>query len=307
MHVRASAKVNLTLEVGDRRDDGYHDLHSVFLRIGLADELTVGEAPSGTDTLSVTGPPDCPISDNLVLRAFALTRRQFADELPPLAAHLDKRIPMAAGLGGGSSDGAAAVDAALAVWRRELSPERLAAIAVDLGSDVPFFASGAPLALVGGRGERIEPLPALHGPAGLLLATRNAPLTTGNVFATYDGLRHARPRADVSGSLAIAVGDGLSGAALAGWADRLRDANGLWPAARTLMPELTGARAELERMTGRPWLLSGSGPTLFALYASPEEAHAAGVDVVTAASARLDGVTFHALDLVGPTPTWRYP
>jgi homoserine kinase len=60
-------------------------------------------------------------------------------------------------------------------------------------------------------------------------------------------------------------------------------------------------------MTSRPWLLSGSGPTLFAFYPSPDEAHAAGVDVVTAASARLDGVTFHAVDLTGPEPIWRYP
>ncbi len=307
MHARAHAKVNLTLEVTGRRQDGYHDLRSVILRIGLADELTVGQAPGGADTLTVTGQPDCPIADNLVMRAFAATRRALRDELPALAAHLDKRIPMAAGMGGGSSDGAAAIDAALAVWQRELVSEQRAALALELGSDVPFFTRNAPLALVAGRGERVAPLPALRDQAGLLLATRNAALSSAAVFALHDKLRLRARAENVSASLAIAIGDGLGAAALAGWADRLRDANDLWPAVRHLLPELAGARAELERMTGRPWLLSGSGPTLFALYASPDEASAAGVDAVTAASARLDGVTFHAVDLAGPKPIWRYP
>jgi 4-diphosphocytidyl-2-C-methyl-D-erythritol kinase len=307
MHVRAHAKVNLTLEVAGRGPDGYHDLRSVFLRIGLADELTVGAAASGPDTLTVTGQPDCPIGDNLVVRAFAATRAALGDELPPLAAHLAKRIPMAAGLGGGSSDAAAAIDAALAVWQRELANGDLARIALGLGSDVPFFTTTAPLALVEGRGQRIEPLAPLSDEPGLLLATRKSPLSSAQVFALHDQLGSRARDANVSASLAIAVGDGLSAAGLVGWAERLRDANDLWPAARQLLPELAAARAELERMTGRPWLLSGSGSTLFALYASPDEAHAAGVAVVMAASARLDDVTFHAVDLTGPAAIWRYP
>jgi 4-diphosphocytidyl-2-C-methyl-D-erythritol kinase len=307
MHVRAHAKVNLTLEITGRRPDGYHDLRSVFLRIGLADELTVGAAPAGVDMLTVAGQPACPIADNLVMRAFAVARGALGEDLLPLAAHLEKRIPMAAGLGGGSSDAAAAIDAALAVWGRELAADDLARIALELGSDVPFFTTRAPLALVEGRGERIEPLAPLRDEPGLLLATRNSPLSSAEAFALYDTKARLARTENVSASLAIAVGDGLTGAALAGWADRLRDANDLWPAARQLLPELAAARAELERMTSRPWLLSGSGPTLFAFYPSPDEAHAAGVDVVTAASARLDGVTFHAVDLTGPEPIWRYP
>ncbi len=307
MHVRAPAKVNLTLEVTGRRPDGYHDLRSVFLRIGLADELTVGAAATGPDTLAVTDQPECPVDDNLVIRAFAATRAALREELPPLAAHLVKRIPMGAGLGGGSSDAAAAIDAALAVWQRELVAAELARIALELGSDVPFFTTSAPLALVEGRGERVEPLAPLSDQPGLLLATRTSPLSSAEVFALYDTLAARSRDTNVSASLAIAVGDGLSAAGLAGWADRLRDANDLWPAARQLLPELAAARAELERMTGRPWLLSGSGSTLFALYASPDEAHAAGVDVATAASARLNNATFHAVGLIGPAAIWRYP
>lgn len=307
MHVRAHAKVNLTLEITGRRPDGYHDLRSLFLRIGLADELTVGAAASGPDTLTVANQPECPIGDNLVMRAFRAARAALGDDVPPLAAHLVKRIPMGAGLGGGSSDAAAAIDAALAVWRRELATDELARIALELGSDVPFFTATAPLALVEGRGERVEVLAPLIDQPGLLLATRRSPLSSAAVFALHDRLAARSRDTNVSASLAIAVGDGLGAAGLAGWADRLRDANDLWPAARQLLPELAAARAELERMTGRPWLLSGSGSTLFALYASPDEAHAAGVDVVTAASARLDDVTFHAVDLTGPAAIWRYP
>jgi 4-diphosphocytidyl-2-C-methyl-D-erythritol kinase len=307
MHSRAPAKVNLTLEVGERRSDGYHELRSLFLRVGLADELTVGPASVGADTLTVVGDPECPVADNLVLRAFAAVRRVSGADLPPLAAHLEKRVPLAAGLGGGSSDGAAAIDAALAVWQRDLPAAQRAAVAIELGSDVPFFTTTEPVALVGGRGERVQPLPPLGGELGLLLATRRVGLSTAQAFAVYDSLARSLRDEGVSDSLAIAITDGLDGAGLVGWADRLRDANDLWPAAHRLLPELSAARSELERMTGRPWLFSGSGPTLFALYASPDEAHGAGVDVVTAASGRLADVTFHAIDLTGPMAIWRYP
>ncbi len=118
MHARPRSKVNLTLSVGPRGGDGFHSLRSIFLRVGLADELTVALADGlGSDVLTVAGLPGCPVDGNLVLRAFAAVRRVADRDLPPLVAHLDKRIPMAGGLGGGSSDGAAAIDAALASWR----------------------------------------------------------------------------------------------------------------------------------------------------------------------------------------------
>ncbi len=308
MLAQAHAKVNLTLSVGPRGDDGYHQLSSIFLRIGLADELTVGPAPgAGRDLLTVAGPPDVPIEGNLVLHAFAALRRAVGHGLPPLVAHLEKRIPMAAGLGGGSSDGAAALDAALAAWGVDLPPAQRAELALNLGSDVPFFASGAPVALVHGRGERVTPLRAIDGELGFLLATGRRGLLTAAVFREYDTDRQAGGDRKVSDSLAIAIDDGLDGHALLGWADRLRATNDLWPAARRMMPELAAQRRELERSTARPWLLSGSGPTLFALYPSLEEAHAAGVQVVTAASALLGTMTFQAVDLEGRDAVWRYP
>ena len=118
----APAKLNLTLAVVGRRDDGFHDLHSVFVPLGLHDILSLAPAGGlGSDTLHVTGRDAGPTEENLVLRAIAAAREAIGQgpgrpTTPPLAARLDKRIPVAAGLGGGSSDAAAAFDAALEAW-----------------------------------------------------------------------------------------------------------------------------------------------------------------------------------------------
>ncbi len=164
----APAKVNLTLAVLDRRADGFHDLHSVMVPLDLADRLSVAVLPpGGDDTLHITGYDPGPVADNLVLRAIAAARRAARPEWgrpdppPPLAARLDKRIPVAAGLAGGSSDAAAAVDAALEAWGVTLDEDARRACAAGLGSDVPFFLAGGP-ALVEGRGERVTPLPWLR-------------------------------------------------------------------------------------------------------------------------------------------------
>ena len=146
------------------RPDGYHELHSVMVPLDLADRLSVSILPSGgPDSLHVDGFDPGPVADNLVLRAFAAARRHAhpawgrAEPPPALAARLEKRIPVAAGLAGGSSDAAAAVDAALEAWGVELDPAARHRLAAELGSDVPFFLAGGP-ALVEGRGERLTPL-----------------------------------------------------------------------------------------------------------------------------------------------------
>jgi 4-diphosphocytidyl-2-C-methyl-D-erythritol kinase len=306
---RPPAKVNLTLEVLGRRADGCHELRSVFLRIGLCDALSLDVAQHGSDALRVTGLPGTPTADNLVLRALGALRTRSNVALPPLKAHLDKRIPLAAGLGGGSSDCAATLGLAQACWGVRLARADESALAAELGSDVPFFQSDAPAALVEGSGEQVTALEGVRGEAGVLLATPPAHLSTTEVFARHDGLPDKPGPADagVSRGLATALGDGLDADGLCAWADRLREANDLWPAAVEAMPELLDLRGALERFTTRPWLLSGSGPTLFALYPSLAEAHSAGVAVATAASAQMRDVVLHAVDLVGPDPAWRYP
>jgi len=293
----APAKLNLTLAVVGRRDDGYHALHSVMVPLGLSDRLSVAVAPTGSgDSLHTTGFDPGPPADNLVLRAIAATRAVVARarlDAPPLAARLEKAIPVAAGLAGGSSDAAAAIDAALEAWgaAAQLGDEERVALAASLGSDVPFFLAGG-AALIEGRGERLT---RLHGVtthhsqpmhAGVLLVTPPVPAHTAAVFAAWAGGAMGEPGVvrRTSEHFASEFGSGLSVQALLERAGVLASANDLWPAAAQVVPGLVPLRRALTRLVHRPIGLSGSGPTLWALYASAEEASAAA-DVVRQAIA----------------------
>jgi 4-diphosphocytidyl-2-C-methyl-D-erythritol kinase len=298
MHSRPRAKVNLSLSVGPRGRDGYHPLQSVFLRIGLADELIVAFGnDQGGDVLTVSGLPGCEVDGNLVLSAFRATRRALGQDLPPLVAHLDKRIPIAAGLGGGSADAASAVDCALQMWGAGLSPELRDTVALELGADVPFFADNVDAALVSGRGESVE-AQSVAADLGLLLVTPPIAMSTAAVFARFDEL------AQDSTSIEPETPDL---ARLPETYEGLRDANDLWPAAVSLVPQLGTLRDDLGRLSGRPWLMSGSGSTLFAIYESGQEAVSSGRALVASESESLGGALIHAVDLVGPDPLWRYP
>jgi 4-diphosphocytidyl-2-C-methyl-D-erythritol kinase len=271
--------------------------------LGLADRLSVAVGPAGADSLHVEGwneaPPGSPISprspkspeDNLVLRAIDETRAVVrSGAAPPLAARLDKRIPIAAGLGGGSSDAAAAIDAALEAWSVELDPERRLEVAARLGSDVPFFLSGGP-ALVEGRGERVMALQGIRGDGpGVLLVTPAVAVRTADVFARLAAGGPAAPPAPgatriTSAHLAGELLGGLRAADLVARAGILSTANDLAAAAALVAPGLRELRWALARLLGRPVGLSGSGPTLWVLYPSPVTARdaAAAVDAAFAA------------------------
>ena len=291
----APAKLNLTLAVLGRRDDGYHALHSVMVPLGLADRLSIAPAPPGAaDSLHRTGLDAGPIDDDLVLRAIrrvrdALPRSPFGgDPAPPVAARLEKRIPVAAGLGGGSSDAAAALDAVLELWDTEIDPARRAAIAAGIGSDVPFFLARGP-ALVEGRGERVSPLGWLRpgeGTPGVLLVTPALPLPTPAVFAAYAAGHRAGGAARLASEhLAAELRDGrLDARDLLARAAVLASANDLRAAADTVEPGLVAFRRSLVRALGRPVGLCGSGPTHWALYPSLDAARAAA-DTLRAALA----------------------
>jgi 4-diphosphocytidyl-2-C-methyl-D-erythritol kinase len=296
MHARPRAKVNLTLTVGPRGRDGYHQLQSTFLRIGLADDLTVALGNNeGSDVLTVGGLPGCDADGNLVTSAFRATRRALGQEMPPLVAHLDKRIPIGAGLGGGSADAAAAVDSALQMWGAGLSPQMLADVALELGADVPFFGANVAAAQVSGRGEKLEALE-VGGNPGLLLVTPPISISTAAVYARFDELD-----APAQGSSPT-----IDFEHLADQSAVLRDANDLWPAAISLVSALGEVRSELERLSGRPWLMSGSGSTLFAIYESVAASSAAGRAIVASESDLLGGALFNSVNIVGPDPAWRY-
>jgi 4-diphosphocytidyl-2-C-methyl-D-erythritol kinase len=260
--------------------------------------LSLARAAAGHDTLQVEGLDAGPAHDNLVLRAIAATRAavgRAADPFP-LATRLEKRIPVAAGLAGGSSDAAAAIDGALEAWGlvvagvppdSEIAALR-ASVATLVGSDVPFFLVGG-AALVEGRGERVQPLGPINGTApGVLLVTPAVAAATLAVFAVYDGGGTATPvdpRATrlTSEHLASELRAGLSAASLVARAGVLASANDLAPAAGIVVPGLAILRRALARRLGRPVGVSGSGPTLWVLYPS-------GADAARAAAEIRDGI-----------------
>ena len=153
--LEAPAKINLTLEVTGRREDGYHDIASIMQTVDLTDELTFDEADELTLECDA---PELQTEDNLVLRAARLLR-QHAGVVRGARIGLRKRIPHPAGLGGGSSDAATALTGLCRLWGLDMTARDLTPLAASLGSDIPFFLHGG-TALVSGRGEKVRPLPA---------------------------------------------------------------------------------------------------------------------------------------------------
>lgn len=286
----APAKVNLTLAVLGRRPDGYHALHSVVAQVDLFDRLSLAPTTAARDSLAVVGPDCGPLEGNLVLRAIEAVRTVVRARLPArpvaLACRLEKRIPVAAGLGGGSSDAAAAIEGALEAWGVDLDPVERLAVGASVGSDVPLFLAPSP-ALVEGRGEQVRPLRGLVGgqPPGILLVAPALRLATADVFAALAaGPRPSGAAVLASRHFAEELERGLDPVAFLARAGVLAAANDLVPAATAVVPELAGFRAALRRLLGRPVGQAGSGPTLWLLYPSLAEAEAAAA-VVRAAVA----------------------
>ena len=297
----APAKVNLTLAVVGRRADGFHALHSVMAPLDLADRLAVSPAFGPEDRLHVVGPdgaaaPDLgPPEENLALRALGIARRAVRDAgdgrpLPSLAIRLEKRIPAAAGLAGGSSDGAAAFAGALEAWGVDdavPAAARVAALAA-LGSDCAFFDARG-WALVEGRGEHVAPLPApWGGEPGIVLVTPAVAVSTPATFARYAaGIRPPGGAALASSNHLVAeLRAGLTTSRFLERAGILAVANDLVPATSDQVPALAAARRALGRLLGRPVGQSGSGPTLWIL--SPSRA-AAEADAASVLAALADG------------------
>ncbi len=289
----APAKLNLTLAVLGIRPDGFHALHSVMVPLGLADRLSLARAAGGEDSLHVVGADGVAIGGpqafGSVLRGIAEAREVIGRgaETFPLAARLEKRIPIAAGLAGGSSDAAAAIDGAFEAWGAEASPDDRRRAAMATGSDVPFFLAGGP-ALVEGRGERVTALSTLRGEApGVLLVTPAAPISTQEAFAAFDTNPAAAPSSAgstrlSSEHLAAELGPGhppMRSADLVLRAGVLAVANDLANAADVVLPGLRALRRSLTRLLGAPIGLSGSGPTLWALYPALEGAEEAAARV----------------------------
>jgi 4-diphosphocytidyl-2-C-methyl-D-erythritol kinase len=272
---RPPAKLNLYLDVFGRRGDGFHELETLMVPIRLRDSLAISAIPAAssgepgplrllvrqlTVGRSLDGQsPQVPLaSDNLVIRALELLRLHSGCTLGA-DIELVKRIPAAAGLGGGSSDAAAALRLANDVWRLGWHRERLADLAGEIGSDVPFFMFGL-AAVCRGRGELVETLPATK-PLHFVLVKPPVELRTADVYREFDSLAAgpAKDRASELGSAVAALGNGR----LAELARAMR--NSLEAAAAVLTPWIERARAAFDKLGFIAHQLSGSGSVYFGL------------------------------------------
>jgi 4-diphosphocytidyl-2-C-methyl-D-erythritol kinase len=260
----APAKVNLFLHVTGKRSDGYHLLDSLVVFAEAADRIRF--TPSDTLALAITGPFAASLAaepDNLVLRAARMLAAE-AGVRPSGTLNLDKQLPVASGIGGGSADAAATLRLLCRVWRLNPMDEVVVRIASRLGSDVPVCLQSRPM-LMRGVGERLSPAPSLP-PCGLVLVNPGVPLATAAVFRARTPENYT-PEAvlpdtwDTAARMAADLG-GLS--------------NDLQPPAIALLPAIGDV---LRSIADRPGCLlarmSGSGATCFGLFASVEDAKAA--------------------------------
>jgi len=284
--LRAPAKLNLSLAVIGRRPDGFHEIESLLVPVDLADTLTIRTAAPPGIRLSVRfagelatarGRPlarDVPTdATNLVVKAAAALATRAGIE-PALDIELVKRIPSGAGLGGGSSDAAAVIEATATAWQLDWSRAQLAEIGASIGSDVPWFFAHAP-ALVAGRGERILPVPSLP-PLFAVIACPAAGLSTA---AVYGACTPEPQRAGEAARLAglLAAGD------LRGALPLLH--NSLESPARSLGDDIDRLLADLETAGGFCPRLTGSGSACFTLCRTEPEARSVAARLAARADA----------------------
>ena len=257
----ARAKINLHLHVTGRRADGYHLLDSLVVFADAADTVTL--APAEGLSLTIGGPEGGVLAaepDNLVLRAARLLAKVAGRPLPGAALHLEKRLPVASGIGGGSADAAAALRALDRFWGLGIGAAGLEALALRLGADVPVCLASRP-ARMAGVGELLSAAPRLPG-FGIVLANPRVSLPTPPIFAARTG-PFSPP--------AVLPETWTDAAAMASALRELR--NDLEPPAILLCPAVAEVLTALRALPGALLArMSGSGATCFALFAEAEAA-----------------------------------
>ena len=269
LETAARAKLNLALQVGPIREDGYHPLESLMVELSDPhDRLTITRSEERRVVC-----PGVPEQDNLAWSALDALERATGRPLP-VNVEIAKEIPSGAGLGGGSSDAAAVLRATRRIYALDLSDADLEAIASAVGSDVPFFIRGG-AQWARGRGETLRPAPFPRFHA--VICFRGPALATPSVYARFDamGSPDAQP---------LPAPPWDDPAELAGWAR-----NDLWPAARDLRPDLADLAVELERAGAAGVLLCGSGAAMCGLFADETSARRARDAMSPAAAVWLAG------------------
>jgi 4-diphosphocytidyl-2-C-methyl-D-erythritol kinase len=254
VEVLAPAKLNLFLEILGRRPDGYHELESLMVAVDLHDTLRFAVDPTGSITLRCDDPTLPTGRENLVVRA---AERLQAESGCPLGATIElrKAIPAEAGLAGGSSDAAATLVALDRLWDLRVSPDRLDALAGEIGSDVAFFRQ-APAAICRGRGERVEAV-AMAEPLHFVLVCPPIGLSTADVYRNLRPPERPRPIGPVLEALVGGRPDALGRSLF----------NRLQPVAERRRPDLTRVRDALASLGPSldGHLMSGSGSAFFGL------------------------------------------
>jgi 4-diphosphocytidyl-2-C-methyl-D-erythritol kinase len=256
--ISAAAKVNLALEILGRRGDGYHEIATVMQAVDLSDHLELEDA----DALELrTAAADVPTDDgNLALRAARLLREAARVERG-VRITLDKRIPVAAGLGGGSTDAAAVLVGLNRLWGLRWPRARLDEVAVDLGMDVPYFLRGG-AALATGRGEQVEPV--RGGALALVLLNPCVPLSTAAMYG------RVTPAMYSDGARTRTLADELRARKPSRVAAALH--NTLEEPARGVLPQVLQMEAALQAAGALGAVMSGSGPTVFGVARSFDHA-----------------------------------
>ncbi|MEK1891267.1 MAG: 4-(cytidine 5'-diphospho)-2-C-methyl-D-erythritol kinase [Phyllobacterium sp.] len=263
----ASAKINLALHVTGRRNDGYHTLESLVVFADFGDRISVKRAAKDNFSMSGRFGDGLPSNaTNLALRARDALRAAFPDRVTPVSIHLEKHLPVASGIGGGSSDAAAVLNALARLWALDVDVDRLAAIGLPLGADIPMCLHAQPL-VARGVGDEIERIAAFpHLP--LVLANCGASISTPQVFANLN----KRDNPPLPALTAMQSVDDVCAYLRA-------THNHLFEATRALTPEIDHTVTVLTQTSPRLVRMSGSGGTCFAIYDSDDEAQAAAASV----------------------------
>jgi len=265
--LEARAKLNLFLRVLAEEKSGFHSIETLFCRIALADQVTVERRDGGGVTLSVAGPDLGPPEENLAVRAANAVLQATGNRFG-VHVSLAKRVPVRAGLGGGSADAAAVLDAVNQLAGNAIPRHELYHFAARLGADVPFCLSGASLALGWGHGERLirlAPLPSMP----VLLLVPPAPVSTAEAYRWVD---QSRASAGPRGALALDL------EAVSRWSDVARMAgNDFESVVFGRVPELRAAFEALARTNPVLCRMSGSGSALFGVFPSSRQREDAGL------------------------------
>ena len=255
MKIKAHAKINLTLDILGKREDGFHELESVMQQLDLADDITIVDLPNKKITIECTGIPK---KKNLVFKSVIFMRNKFKVE-KGVKITIKKNIPVAAGLGGGSADAAAVIKGLNKLWKLGLSEEEMVDFASDIGSDVPFSIMGG-VAVAKGRGEKLHKIDGMPS-FDVVVINPGFGIRTKEGYLNLDKKNYGQKRATVK-MLKDLSRDNIA----------LNLHNDFEHSIFKKYPDLKEIKEELERQGADAAIMSGSGSSVFGIFKDKEEA-----------------------------------